>query len=609
MQKNDLFRCKNDIFRVLEVSQNDIFVINCTRQTMPQWCDLAMFSDYRICTEQDLLLQSGIVLSDIDILSPSIKRVIHERYTIVAGVLPFLYDSKLRNAAISRIAENNGICKQTIRNYLCLYLAYQDIAVLAPKSDLPEKPLSQDEKNMRWALNKFFYNQHKNSLTIAYAFLLKEKYSDSMGNLFDHYPTFNQFRYYYQKNRKLQNYYISRNGLKNYQRNNRPLLGNGVQEFAPAIGVAMLDSTICDIYLVDETGKLVGRPLLTACIDAYSGLCCGYVLSWEGGIYSLRGLMTNVISDKVAHCKQHGISIAQEDWNCSQLPATLVTDMGSEYKSANFEQIAELGVTLINLPPYRPELKGSVEKFFDLIQSYYKPYLKGKGVIEPDYQERGAHDYRKDACLTLSAFEKILLYCIVHYNCKRIIEHFPYSEAMLEAKVPPYSSTIWNYNLSQPGANLITVDREKLLLTLLPRTSGTFTRHGLKVNRLHYSNSRYTEYFLRGGTAIVTYNPDDVSFVWVCQDGSYDRFELIETRFSSMDLSAVAATQAAQKEIIKSAKEDYVQAKIHLSEQISAITGCANSCGNIQTKAIRQTRNRAQRNSHVDYMEAGAADV
>ena len=46
------------------------------------------------------------------------------------------------------------------------------------------------------------------------------------------------------------------------------MLGNGVQEFAPAIGVGMLDSTICDIYLVDETGKLVGRPLLTACLDA-----------------------------------------------------------------------------------------------------------------------------------------------------------------------------------------------------------------------------------------------------------------------------------------------------------------------------------------------------
>lgn len=66
-------------------------------------------------------------------------------------------------------------------------------------------------------------------------------------------------------------------------------------------------------------------------------------------------------------------------------PAALVTDMGSEYKSANFEQIAELGVSVVNLPSYRPELKRVVEKFFDLIQENYKKYLNSKGVIEPDY--------------------------------------------------------------------------------------------------------------------------------------------------------------------------------------------------------------------------------
>ena len=608
MQKNDLFKHGNDIFRVLDISENRVFVINCTRRTMPQWRDHDSFVNHKVCTEQDLQLQSGIMPSDIDTLPSTTKRIIHERYTIVAGVLPFLHDAKLRNAAISWIADNQNICKQTVRNYLCLYLAYQNITALAPKCDKSNEPLSQDEKNMRWALNKFFYNQDKNSLSTAYTFMLKGKYSDCIGNLHEHYPTFNQFRYYYQKHRKMETYYISRNGLKNYQRNNRPLLGNGVQEFAPAIGVGMLDSTICDIYLVDESGNLIGRPLLAACIDAYSGLCCGYVLSWEGGVYSLRGLMANVISDKVALCKKHGISITQEDWNCKSLPATLVTDMGSEYKSANFEQIAELGVTVVNLPPYRPELKGSVEKFFDLIQSYYKPYLKGKGVIEPDFQERGTHDYRKDACLTLSAFETILLHCIIYYNNKRIIEHFPYSAAMLEEKIPPHSSTIWNYGMSQPGANLITVDREQLLLTLLPRVTGTFTRHGLKANHLHYSNSSYTESFLGGGTTVVTYNPDDVSFVWVNQSGSYNRFELIETRFHNMDLTAVQSSQTAQKEIIKAAQPNCLQAKIHLSEQISAIANNAHHSGNAAVNAIRKNRNRAQQREHIDLMKAGISD-
>ncbi len=303
---------------------------------------------------------------------------------------------------IEKSARQNGVSKRTISNYPCLYLAYMNPTVLVSKENREKKELSLDEKNIRWALNKFYYSRSKHSLQSSYTMMLKEKYCDNLGKLFDSYPTFSQFRYYYRKHHSLQKEYISRNGLKHYQRNNRPLLGEGVIEFAPHIGVGLLDSTICDIYLVDDSGKLIGRPILTACVDAYSGLCCGYTLSWEGGTYSLRGLMLNVIADKTEHCMKYGILIDKSDWDCNALPSTIVTDKGSEYISENFEQIAELGVEIINLTAYRPELKGRVEKFFDLVQGYYKPHLKGKGVIEPDYQERGAHDYRKDGYFDLS---------------------------------------------------------------------------------------------------------------------------------------------------------------------------------------------------------------
>ena len=41
-------------------------------------------------------------------------------------------------------------------------------------------------------------------------------------------------------------------------------MGDGVQEGFAAVGVGMLDATICDIYLVDDSGYLVGRPILVA---------------------------------------------------------------------------------------------------------------------------------------------------------------------------------------------------------------------------------------------------------------------------------------------------------------------------------------------------------
>lgn len=428
MQKNDLFRQDGSVFRILAIQGDSVLAIDCLKRTMPQWITLESAA---LCTEVELRELTDIELCDLESFDPATKRVIHERFTLVAGVLPFLEDEKMRTYAIKAISAEKGISTQTLRNYLCLYLAFQDLSALAPKRTTDSRALTKDEKNMRWALNRYFYTQHKNSLNTAYAFMLREKYTDAVGTLIPGYPTFNQFRYFYRKTRRMQTYYISRNGLKSYQRNNRPLTGDGVQQFAQAIGVGMLDSTICDIYLVDDAHNLIGRPVLTACVDAFSGLCCGYSLSWEGGVYNLRGLMLNTIADKQEWCRRFGISISKAEWPCCQLPATLVTDMGAEYKSSNFEQIAELGVTVVNLPAYRPELKGAVEKFFDVIQGLFKPYLKGKGTIEPDFQERGAHDYRKDACMTKEMFETILIHCILYYNSKRILENFPYSEEML----------------------------------------------------------------------------------------------------------------------------------------------------------------------------------
>ncbi len=603
MKKYDLLRSGDNIIRILDIQDDRILMIDCIKQTMPVWMEAMLLESYSECSNEELYEITGLTKVDMDDLDADQRKVMHECYTMIAPILPFLSDDKIRSKLICSIAEEHKVSKQTVRNYLCLYLSYLNVTILAPKKRKDERELTQDEKHMRWALNKFFYTTKKQSLMTAYTMMLKEKYCDAMGVLAEEYPSFYQFRYFYRKTRKMQNFYISRDGLKNYQRNNRPLIGEGVQEFAPAVGVGMLDATVCDIYLINDEGNLVGRPILTACIDAYSSLCCGYSLSWEGGVYSLRGLMLNIIADKVAWCRRFGISIEKEDWDCDRLPGTFVTDMGSEYKSENFEQIAELGVTVVNLPSYRPELKGLVEKFFDLIQEMYKKHLKGKGVIEPDYQERGVHDYRKDACLTMMDFEKIILHCMIYYNSKRIIENFPYTEAMIDAQVKPYASCIWEWGKSLIGANLIGVDSRGLMLTLLPRTIGKFGRTGLKVNKLRYHCEGYTEQYLSGGTVTVAYNPEDVTSVWVVENGSYVEFMLIESRFKGRDLIEVQGLQTSQKDITRSVARENLQAQINLAQHIEAIAN--NTCGHsdVHMKNVRNTRKREQMKKHQDYMK------
>lgn len=600
MQKNELYHNNNSIVRVLEIKNNAVLVIDCISKTMPQWIGVSFFEDWTKCSDETLHEITGIELQDIKTVSQEDFKVAHQRYTMIAPIIMVLTDRDKKNEMIELISTNEKISKQTLRKYLCLYLIYQDISVLIPKTKNTDKQLSQDEKNIRWALNKFYFSFYKHSLKTAYTMMLKAKYCDINGELISTYPTFHQFRYFYRKYKTKQTCYISRNGLTNYQRNNRPLLGDGVQEFAKAPGVGMLDSTICDIYLINDAKEIIGRPILTVCIDAYSSLCCGYALTLEGGIYSIRQLMSNVVSDKQEWCKEHNISIKKEEWNSSKCPGILVTDQGTEYTSSTFEQLAELGIKIVNLPVYRPELKGSVEKFFSIIQDLFRPYLKGKGVINPDFQERGAHDYRKDACLTLEQFEKILIRCILFYNTQRVLNNFPYTDDMLENRIQPYANNIFQYGLSLDGVNLIDINKEQIELTLMPRTTGKFTRTGLIVNNVRYKNKNFSEQYLSNKEVSVAYNPDDSGYVWLIDNGEYIKFELIESRFQNKNFKEIEEMKSIKNDIIRSVASEDLQARIGLGAYIETIANNSNR-SNSNLQDIGNNKIKEKQKIHKNY--------
>lgn len=583
------------VYRILKEEQ-EILIIDCETKRLPFWITREELEQYADVSDYKLP-----EIIPMDELTAKERCTVNQRFTMIADIIPYVGDKAERGQLISKAAREYGVSQPTIRKYLCQFLVFQKKEALVNKRRDSEPVLTDTQKNIRWGLNKFYYNTKKNSLRMAYTLMLKEKYCDEAGQLIKGYPSFYQFRYFYRTHNNKRNQSIKRNGLSNYQRNERPLLGDGVQQYAPSVGTGMLDSTICDIYLVNDAGEVVGRPILTACVDAYSGICCGYTLSWEGGVYSLRNLMMNVITDKQEYCEKLGISIIKDQWPCKEMPARLVTDMGAEYASENFSQLAELGITIVNLPPYRPELKGPVEKFFDVVQGYYKPILKGKGVIEPDFRERGAQDYRKDACLTLRDFEKIILNCIVFYNSSRILNNFPYTEEMLNTEVKPYACEVWKWGCGRKEANLLDVTQNQLLLTLLPRTMAKFTRFGLKANKLRYHNENFAEEYLEGKEAMVAYNPDDIKTIWLLEEGEYIRFELIEKRYEGKTLSEAEAMKNKRKQLIRQEQENGLKAEVALAACIqtisdtSAVSGATNTVKNIRnTRKKEQERERLQ---------------
>ena len=162
--KNKMMKKENSIIRILDVRENKVLIIDCIKKTMPVWIDKTVLNDYELCSGEGL----DYTVREIDSLSAAEKRIMHEMYTLIAGILPFVSDERMRNYMISKISEQMQVSKQTVRKYLCLYLVYQNMSVLAPNKEEKKRELTQDEKNIRWALNKFFYTKNRNSLMTAY---------------------------------------------------------------------------------------------------------------------------------------------------------------------------------------------------------------------------------------------------------------------------------------------------------------------------------------------------------------------------------------------------------------------------------------------------------
>lgn len=185
MKKNSLFYNSesNMIYRVLNSKNDKAFVINCTTRHMPFWTELSSILNLNPITEDELLNITNTELEELKMSSKEYKYA-QEHFSLIVNILPVIENKNERNKMIQYVSESKNCSKQTVRKILCTYLIFQNIAALAPKKSI-EKKLSSDEKNMRWALNKFFYTKNKNTLSTAYMMMLKEKYNaDNEGHIF-----------------------------------------------------------------------------------------------------------------------------------------------------------------------------------------------------------------------------------------------------------------------------------------------------------------------------------------------------------------------------------------------------------------------------------------
>ena len=144
------------------------------------------------------------VFEDYTDLTPKQIQIMNYRYTMISGIIPIVEDKKKLAAAVKRTAEEYGVSKPTVRNYLKAYLKDQDKRVLAPVIREAKSMENKYAFDIRWALNKYYYTRDKRSLSDVYTLLIKERFYKD-GALLEDRPTYSQFLYYYNKHKSATN--------------------------------------------------------------------------------------------------------------------------------------------------------------------------------------------------------------------------------------------------------------------------------------------------------------------------------------------------------------------------------------------------------------------
>lgn len=564
MNKLDLV-CKDNLtFRILEIESDKALVVNCNFLRVPKWIPLKDLLNFSLIKENDFFKERGIQFRPYECYNIQERAKMHKIYASFCPVLASIGDERDRGETIAHLSKISGLNRKTIIRRLYAFLVYQDIRIFIHDKRNCKKELTQDEKNFRYILNKYFYSREKRTLKNCYLYLLREKYSKK-GSIISNHPTINQFRYFYYKTRKLNTFYISREGKSEFDRNIRPLLGNSTNAFN-IVGYGMVDNTTLDLYVLDENGK-PRRPILSAMVDAYSHLCLGFALSFQAGEKLLRKLLENVNNNKVEYCNSLGILIDEKDYPCEGLPQTIITDNGSDYSGSSFTQLIELGITIQTNKSHYPHMKPHIERFFGVIQNIFKPYLNKFGVVNKNNYPESPQE---NSVLNLKDVEIIICKCIIHYNSKKV-QNLPYGKEYLS----PHANSIFLDSYSRYPDTFIKVSDELLKITMMKRGTGKFTRFGLKFGKFYYRAFGFTNEFLAGKESIiVAYDECDISKIYGKSRGFWFQFAIIDEFFKNKTLFEAEEVLRANTSKKKEFQLEEHLSEIGLAKSIENVIGC-----------------------------------
>ena len=498
MQKNDIALYKGEEVRVLSIDADNAYVISLSGKSAPRLAKIDEIDEVEVKeVKQPLTMQT---------LTANQESIMWKRYRIITPLLIQACNKKERTKLLNEISVQEGITKNTLKNWLYKYLASQDIYSLCPiERDYNEQHIPSELADIfKYSLNKWYLSPSKVTLRYTYERMLGQFFTDTNGKLLNEYPSYRQLQYFKNQTVTKINEYCSRNGKGYFSRNQRPLIHDGLSALYP-FEIYQTDAQLLDLYVFkDYLKQEIGRPTLVVAIDVFSQAIVGYSISfYSSDTSTIYALLFNIIEHY-------------------PLPKVLITDRGAEFTGNRIEQIS-LFTELQVMESYRPDLKANVEKWFDILNSIWTPFFQGKGRVHKPKEELpyGMIDYKSQAVITLEEFEKeILIQSIDYYNNEHVLKNYKFTPEMLKENVVPTPKGLIEYACNKYNLVFQPISPEILKLVLLERTTAKFTRKGLKLtSKLYYFNYDYQNEMLIGKkTVIVAYDAENINKIWMIEN-------------------------------------------------------------------------------------------
>lgn len=551
MQKNDIALYKGEEVRVLSIDADNVYIISLSGKSAPRLAKIDEIDEVEVKeVKQPLTMQT---------LTANQESIMWKRYRIITPLLIQACNKKERTKLLNEISVQEGITKNTLKNWLYKYLASQDIYSLCPvERNYEEQHIPSELADIfKYSLNKWYLSPSKVTLRYTYERMLGQFFTDTNGKLLNEYPSYRQLQYFKNQTVTKINEYCSRNGKGYFSRNQRPLIHDGLSVLYP-FEIYQTDAQLLDLYVFkDYLKQEIGRPTLVVAIDVFSQAIVGYSISfYSSDTSTIYALLFNIIEHY-------------------PLPKVLITDRGAEFTGNRIEQIS-LFTELQVMESYRPDLKANVEKWFDILNSIWTPFFQGKGRVHKPKEELpyGMIDYKSQAVITLEEFEKeILIQSIDYYNNEHVLKNYKFTPEMLKENVVPTPKGLIEYACNKYNLVFQPISPEILKLVLLERTTAKFTRKGLKLtSKLYYFNYDYQNEMLIGKkTVIVAYDAENINKIWMIENLVYIPFFLIQERYQDLSMSDYEKYQEIEKGLLNQYKESELQAKIDLNKQIKGV--------------------------------------